>query len=265
MLWSPAYLAAPTKGTSRARVAGILRDIKSRIRMTMEQEHEWGPYTTEDSGKHKAGQVQVAEIGDVAARNALVNVPEGALFILQDGLDHTLQIYDGGWVSIGEIRHGELDNLAINDAHPQYTLAANVNEPNWVFDMGGNDLSVPATPDESALGFVLANHANVDMPHGGFTNFSIYSDPIDPEIILATEEVDVTLDSFQDGAHVHLVWVQGLWLLPNIRQTSGSAHVFLSSTFPTNGVDGSNYGFQLRSAGAFQVRVRGYRARIMEN
>ena len=271
MLWSPAYLAAPTKGTSRARVAGILRDVKSRIRVTMEQEHEWGPHTTEDTGKHRAGRVRVAAIGDLAARNALVNVPEGALFILQDGLDHTLQIYDGGWVSIGEIRHGELDNLGALSAHPQYTPADDIDDNTWEFEMDDHTLSVPATGDPTAKGMVLANHFDEAIPHSGYSNLTMYSDPFPIDTVLSLEEVDITVPSVDNGSSgygytiAHTAWIPGLWLLPNIYRTAGSNDVVLSCRYHTVGANGDDYGFQLGSPTAFSVRVRGYRARIAEN
>lgn len=273
MLWPQAYLDAPTKGTSRARVAGILRDVKARTRMIMEKEHQWGPFTTEDTGKHQAGHVRAAAVGDLAARNALVNVPQGALFILQDGPDYTLQIYDeASWKNTGIIRHGDLLNLNHADAHTQYVRVNDAHKADWDFDVGGNDLTSEGGVAQTRHGFILGHHAfSATTPHTDWHLRQAMANDISGTVFFSPLAVDITVDSIDAGLGAGrdgLCYFPGLFLTPNLRITTGGDPAdFRIAAYNLDHVGLPNtdeFGLIIRGPHPFTARLRGYRVRIAE-
>jgi len=147
--WDSSYESLPTDQLNRALIDNAIRGIKVGTRERMEVEHEWGPYTDEDTGRHRKGHVSVIMRGDATTRDALVNPQPGSLYLLEDGSDLQLFLYfdpAGGtnysWEKISTLDHSSFADKNGGDPHPQYTLK-NGGVMSGQLDMNGNLIKAP--------------------------------------------------------------------------------------------------------------------------
>lgn len=156
-LWTDAYLAKPTINVNRSNLDNQLRTFKRGTREVMSREHNFGAGTPND-GKHSAGKIEVAKYGSTATRDALSDVPTGALFVVQSGGVSDLYAYDGStWVKIGTNDHSALANLAQND-HTQYYLNAGETLEGKLYGGGYQIQYEDSDVAESVNGVVTSKH-----------------------------------------------------------------------------------------------------------
>lgn len=119
--WNAGYEATPTSALAKTLIDDELRRLKLAIRERMGQEHQFGPYTDEDTGRHIPGKTTVLSQGNAAAMAAVTNMQEGALYLMEDGVDLQLHAYlSGSWVTLGSVDHAILSDR--NTGHPHSGL-----------------------------------------------------------------------------------------------------------------------------------------------
>jgi hypothetical protein len=116
--WDAAYEALPTSALAKSLIDDEIRRMKLGIRERMGQEHQFGPFTNEDTGGHIPGKTTVLGQGDATALAAVTNMQEGALYLLEDGTDLRVQVYlSSSWVQLGSADHLLLSGTN-DDDHP---------------------------------------------------------------------------------------------------------------------------------------------------
>jgi hypothetical protein len=171
--WGSGYESIPSDTLNRSLIDDALRNMRIGVRERMEPEHNWGPCADKDDGSHRGGYVTVLDKGDEAARDAVANMQDGALFLMQVGDDLQLQLYIAGtgWVQAGTLDHGALSNLDQN-THTQYLLKTG-GVMAGDFNMGSYSLEL-ATGLATQLGFVQIPH--MDEEHPGLGNKAVVKD-----------------------------------------------------------------------------------------
>lgn len=159
MPWDSTYEARPPSGINRASLDNEMRLMRKMTRQVMEQEHNFGPSTSDD-GRHRAGYVTLFGVGDSTARDAVADVPDGALWLLDDGTNYRLQAYKlstTSWVTVAYPDHGALSNLLDNNAHPEFLLKSG-DTTNRSIDANSDGIYIPdADVTEFGL-FVTSEH-----------------------------------------------------------------------------------------------------------
>ena len=159
--WDATWQGLPSNGLSRNSLDDHLRRTTVGVRERMEREHQWGPFG-DDTGEHRLGKTTVLLTGDAAARGALANMQEGALFLQNDGTNYNLFVYTGAaWVAMTEDVHANMDNLTDDDCHTQYMLKDGIYDESVTVDMGGNILETLAASGVP----LVADHPYDNDPH----------------------------------------------------------------------------------------------------
>lgn len=154
--WTDAYLATPTENLNKSQLDDALRKFRRGIREVMGREHDWGPGTG-NTGKHKAGAVELVQFGSISARDAISNPVPGLCFIVQDAGISELWVYmDDAWHKVGTNDHAALANLT-QDAHPRYYKNANETIEGEIA-AAGHDIQFEGTPSEIETGLVTSAH-----------------------------------------------------------------------------------------------------------
>lgn len=162
--WNAAYEGQPSSGLNRALIDDKIRTLSKAVRARMEIGHNFGPYTDKDDGSHRGGHVEVMVKDDSAARDLLVDVRVGGLYLLEDGADLKLCICTSVgpvvWEEVSSLDHGSLDNLDI-DTHTQYlkTTGGDVTGLN----LGLQKIIMP-TDEHQQRGLVQYYHAEHSHP-----------------------------------------------------------------------------------------------------
>lgn len=124
LLWDTAFEARPPAGLNRNQLDNELRLFRNTTKQVMSREHNFGGAI--DDGRHAGGRVTTHGVGGVAERDALTNVPDGALWVLAPGDDtYSLQGYrsaTASWITIGALNHSALSGLTATGAHPEFLL-----------------------------------------------------------------------------------------------------------------------------------------------
>lgn len=172
--WDTGWESQPTTGLSRNSLDDHLRRTTLGVRERMEREHDWGPYSSGDSGKHLPGQVSAILTGNAAARAAVSNPQEGSVFFQDDGTNLTIWLYtSSAWVEITDDDHDNLENLTDDAAHTQYMLKdGNYTEATATLDMNGNVLSASAATGAPLQG----EHPHDYDPHAGILSYTALAD-----------------------------------------------------------------------------------------
>lgn len=120
--WDTQFEQTPTGAASRSIIDDQIRRIKKGTRERMEPEHEWGPYSDKNSGIHRGGVTKVSQIGVLAERDALAEMREGSLFIVDESDDIRISYYNGSeWIGgLTTLVHNNLQDNTVGDPHPQY-------------------------------------------------------------------------------------------------------------------------------------------------
>jgi hypothetical protein len=186
--WNSDFEARPTINLSRSVFDDQIRYTTRGIRERMEVEHEWGPNSGLDDGRHKKGYMQITDVGDSTARAAITNPQEGSLFLLEDSGFLKLQVYtDGAWEMVGTNYHDALAGLS-DDDHPQYLKKAGGTFTGSL-DAGGNAITLPNGTSALQCGLVAGIH--IDKGHPG----NIAKNSFDGLIPKVKFNMDVTTDA----------------------------------------------------------------------
>lgn len=162
--WNSAYESYPSNKLNRNSIDNEIRKWSRGIREFMEIEHNFGPYTDKDDGSHIPGKTTVLLEGDETTRDALTDVQEGGLYLLDDGSSLQLQVYlSGAWVDVGSLSHGDMEGLDLANDHPQYAYNAEGEQLDLTgsdLDMNENSLIAPVVA-ETYSGVVLYKHRSL--------------------------------------------------------------------------------------------------------
>lgn len=108
----------PTSALAKSLIDDELRRMKLAIRERMGQEHQFGPFTDFDTGRHIPGKTTVLGQGDSTDLAAITTMQAGSLFLLEDGSDLQVQLYNGSaWVALSTLDHAVLTGRD-DDDHP---------------------------------------------------------------------------------------------------------------------------------------------------
>lgn len=165
MTWDSSFEARPPGALNRNQLDNELRLFRDMTRQVMSQEHEFG-YGTEDNGKHIPGETTLYAVGDSTERDALTDVPDGALFLLDGGARYELQAWDesgGTWVTVGYPNHSDLEGLTVDSAHPEFLLKSGGTLSRPV-DLLNSPLLVDGATGPSAHGYSTGFHRGVGHP-----------------------------------------------------------------------------------------------------
>lgn len=174
--WDATYEGTPSSGLSRNSLDNEIRRITSGVRERMGREHNFGPFTDTDDGTHIPGKTTILLTGNAAARAAVSDMQEGALFLQDDGTNLELFLYTGAaWVSITDDVHGSMDNLTDDLAHEQYMLKDTAYVLEDTFDMNDQRLSTLAATNVP----LVADHPFDDNPHYVIAYTAIVAGSID--------------------------------------------------------------------------------------
>lgn len=156
--WTDAYLGSPNQNLNKSQLDDELRKFRRGIREVMGRQHDWGPGTG-NTGKHKAGAIELVQFGDIATRDAIASPVPGLCFIVQDAGISELWVYmDSSWNKVGTNDHAALSNLS-EDAHPQYYKNANETiEGEGEIAAAGYDIQFESEPAEIENGLVTSAH-----------------------------------------------------------------------------------------------------------
>jgi len=119
--WDSDYEATPTSALGRSLIDNTLREVKSGVRERFEVEHEFGPNTDTDTGRHTPGGTTVMPTGTDTPAVALPNAENGAIYLKSVGAAYEVWVKDSvnGWVQYSTTDHNELSGRNDHD-HPKY-------------------------------------------------------------------------------------------------------------------------------------------------
>jgi hypothetical protein len=145
--WDSNYEGTPGDGLSRGSIDDTIRQMIRGVRERMEREHNWGYDTENDDGTHIPGQTTVALKDDSAARAALSDMQDGAIYVEDDGAgDVKLYVYNGStWADFTSADHADLADLDADD-HDYWLKTEVLDAEDYTLDMDGNHLEVSSVP-----------------------------------------------------------------------------------------------------------------------
>ena len=247
-VWDAAFDAAPPNTLVKSLIDDNIRTSFRGIRERMECEHMWGPFTDEDTGRHRPGYVTVLDKGNAGAMAGVVNPQEGALYLMTDGADLQVHIYTGGaWVKLSSVDHDLLTGRDDND-HPWYLRRDGGTLQDGDLDLGGFVLETPEAAADKYGGFTLFRHRSAG--HASLGNIDVIADGIltSTEIKISQHEVSGAL---ADGA----------WLKCTMVNCAFFPQVCVSGAYDKDiwilpGTDGYEIGLANESGGARNFRIR---------
>lgn len=263
--WDSAFEAAPANNVSRSLIDNYIRDTKRAIRERMEVEHEWGPSSSIDSGRHIGGRTTVMGKGDAAAMAAVATPQDGALFLLTDGAELRLHVYySGDWHVMSTLNHLFLSNRDVDptgspaaDAHPALIKQAAVNALTGPLNMQGNFLksttNALALTQDSTLGYVKHKHVTETNPHradsaNAFTPNSILLRSL--KLSQSSTVYNIAHNAVQDI--IQPVTLPSICFFPQVYAYLGSPTYDVRFCAASSG----DFGIINETGGAIDVRVR---------
>jgi len=210
--WNSNFETRPPYGISRSSMDDEMRLMRKMVRQVMSQEHHFG-YGTDDDGRHREGYVTLFGVGDSTARDAVSGMPDGALWLLDDGTNYRLQAYKESttsWVTVAYPDHGALVALTDSDAHPEFLLKTGGVMTRPVSAQSGPARVPDAEDDEDVAILGRATNYHNSVGHPGTIDAILSSSglgtvPLAKVAKLAnvTAEVDITVtDDFSDTINI---------------------------------------------------------------
>ncbi len=241
--WDSAYLSTPSNTLIRSLIDDEIRQVIYSVRERMATEHRFGPLTSPPDdpddldyktyhltqGYHLPGGTTICDVGNTAARDAVVTPQLGALFVVQDGSDYSVNIYTAtGWQSLSTIDHLALTGTA-DDDHPQYVLKSGGNMTGSL-DMGGNVIVTQGTGDTFGQ-FTLYGHRTSTHDYveniAAITNNAVTA----AKLSIQQQEITTTLapDSSYTFTNSFLGFVPQVYIYTN--DTSYTSYILMGANY----------------------------------